>query len=107
MVRFRFAALCGAFILASTGGAFAAEHVVTMKGATYAPETVTAAVGDTVRFVNDDDQNHDVFVPSAGHAFDLGKQEPGQETSYVLGKGGKFTVECVFHSNMMTTVEVK
>ncbi|MDH3318012.1 MAG: hypothetical protein OER43_19925 [Gammaproteobacteria bacterium] len=55
MVRFRFAALCGAFILASLGGAFAAEHVVTMKGAAYSPETVTAAVSDTVRFVNDDD----------------------------------------------------
>ena len=107
MVQIRFAALCGAFILASLGGALAAEHVVTMKGAAYSPETVTAAIGDTVRFVNDDDQNHDVFVPSAGYALDLGKQEPGQETSYVLGKAGTFTVECVFHSNMMTTVEVK
>ena len=107
MVQIRFAALCGAFVLANIGGALAAEHVVTMKGAAYSPETVAAAVGDTVRFVNDDDQNHDVFVPSAGYALDLGKQEPGQETSYVLGKAGTFTVECVFHSNMMTTVEVK
>ena len=107
MVRVQFAALCGAFVFASGGDAFAADHVVTMKGAAYSPEMVTAAVGDTVRFVNDDDQNHDVFVPTAGFALDLGKQEPGQEKSYVLGKAGKFTVECVFHSHMMTTVEVK
>jgi len=107
MVRFHFAALCGAVFLWNMGAVFAAEHVVTMKGAAYAPETVTAAVGDTVRFVNDDDQNHDVFVPTAGFALDLGKQEPGQERSYVVGKAGTFIVECVFHSNMMMTVEVK
>ncbi|HSG94770.1 MAG TPA: plastocyanin/azurin family copper-binding protein [Afifellaceae bacterium] len=107
MVRFRFAALCGTVFLSSMGGAFAAEHVVTMKGAAYAPPTITAAVGDTVRFVNDDDQNHNVFVPTAGFALDLGKQEPGQEKSYVLGKAGTLTVECVFHSDMMTTMEVK
>ncbi len=107
MVRVRFAALCGVFALSNLGGAIAAEHVVTMKGAAYAPETMTAAVGDTVRFVNDDDQNHEVFVPSAGYALDLGKQEPGQKKSYVLGKAGTFTVECVFHSDMMMTVEVK
>jgi len=107
MIPIRYAALCGAFVFASGGGAFAADHVVTMKGAAYSPEMVTAAVGDSVRFVNDDDQNHGVFVPTAGFALDLGKQEPGQEKSYVLGKAGKFTVECVFHSHMMTTVEVK
>lgn len=84
----------------------AAERTVTMKGETYQPSSLTAKVGDPVRFVNDDTETHNVFVPTAGHAFDLGKQEPGQTKAIRLGKPGRFEVECVIHGHMSMTVEV-
>ena len=96
-----------AILLFAAAPASAAEIRVTMSGAAYHPDRINAKIGDTIRFVNDDGVNHDVFVPTAGHALDLGKQEPGQEAVMPLGKAGIFEVECVFHPGMLTIVEVK
>ncbi len=87
--------------------AIGAEITVNMAGGDYQPKQVTVAVGDTIRFVNDDGVDHNVFVPTAAFAADLGKQEPGQEAVMTVGKAGAFEVECVFHDHMLTTVEVK
>lgn len=84
----------------------AAEHVVRMAGATYVPAEVTAAVGDTLRFVNDDTTDHNVFVPTLGHAVDLGRSEPADEKTLPLLRAGAFEVECVLHEGMTATVDV-
>lgn len=103
--------LCCAFVIGAlstaVGNAAAEEHVVTMAGGQYSPRALTIASGDTVRFVNDGTENHDVFVPTAGLAFDLGSLEPGQEASYTFVKTGTYEVECVFHPGMLTVVEVQ
>ena len=95
--------LCATVI---THQAAAEEIVVTMSGANYAPSEMNASVGDTIRFVNDDGADHNVFVPTASHALDLGKQEPGSELVLTLRAPGTFQVECVFHSHMHLKVEV-
>lgn len=105
-MRQRFFALFAIFLLAPAF-ASATEITVTMAGSAYQPGQISASVGDTIRFVNDDKTDHDVFVPTAGHAVDLGKQIPGKETVLNLAKAGMFEVECVFHSNMLVAVEVK
>lgn len=88
--------------------AVAAEtYTVTMAGAAYAPMVVTAGVGDTIRFVNDDTTDHDVFVPTVGFALDLGGQSPGEVRELTLTQAGRFEVECVFHDHMLLTVEVE
>jgi plastocyanin len=90
------------------GSSIAAEiHTVTMSGLAYAPAKLTARVGDTIHFVNDDTATHVVFAPTAGHAIDLGAQEPGTEKTLPLMKPGTFEVECVNHDHMLLTVEVK
>jgi plastocyanin len=90
------------------GSPVAAEvHTVTMAGMAYAPANVVAQVGDTIRFINDDAATHVVFVPTAGHAIDLGAQDPGTEKIMTLMKAGAFEVECVNHDHMMLTVEVE
>jgi plastocyanin len=94
-------------VIAAAGHAAAADHVVTIAGGQYAPQALTIASGDTVRFVNDDNENHDVFVPTAGLAFDLGTVGPGEEASYTFVKPGTYDVECVFHASMLTVVEVQ
>ena len=90
------------------GAPIAAEmHSVTMAGMAYSPAKLTARVGDTIRFVNDDTADHVVFVPTAGHAVDLGAQEPGTEKTLTLMTPGAFEVECVNHDHMLLTVEVE
>ena len=87
--------------------ASAAEIVVRMEGADYTPTQIEARVGDRLVFMNDDVVEHEVFVPTAGHGIDLGKQAPGQTVTMSLGKSGRFDVECVFHPQMLLSVDVK
>jgi plastocyanin len=88
-------------------GVHAAELAVSMEGASYVPAALSARIGDTLRFANKDEIDHNVFVPTVGFAVDLGKQEPGKETVLTLGKPGRFEVECAIHEGMLTTVEVQ
>ena len=83
-----------------------AEHVITMADQQYEPAVIKVAKGDSLRFVNDDDVAHEVFVPTVGFGLDLGKQEPGEEKAITLAKDGSFEVECVFHPDMLLTVTV-
>jgi plastocyanin len=96
-----------AVLLAAAGPAAAAEHVVRMAGNAYEPAAVEAKVGDVIRFVNDDADWHEVFVPTADFALDLGKQEQGTETTLTLTRPGTFEVECVHHLPMLLAVEVE
>jgi plastocyanin len=105
MTRLAIAALVVALLV--PGHVLAEELTVTMAGMSYQPERIAASVGDAIRFVNDDDVDHNVFVPTAGHATDLGKQEPGSKTVLPLAKGGSFEVECVIHPDMLMVVEVQ
>lgn len=84
----------------------AETHVVTMAASVYHPATLTARVGDTIRFVNDDGTDHGVFVPTVDHAIDLGTQKPEEERELTLRKAGTFDVECTFHEHMILKVEV-
>jgi cytochrome c peroxidase len=93
-------------VMMLAGPAAAETFTVTMAGMTYAPAMVTARVGDTLRFVNDDTVNHDIFVPTVGHAVHLGTQQPAVERLLVLGKAGTFLVECGLHPHMSLVVEV-
>ena len=99
--------LCLVVLLSAwASGAEAAEITVQMAGADYAPAKVEARVGDRLIFVNDDALDHNVFVPTAGHGVDLGKQAPGKSTELPLGKQGAFDVECVIHPGMHLAVQV-
>jgi plastocyanin len=108
-----FAALTGAaFAVGLAAGCMTAESrppqqfKVGMGGATYSPGTVQARVGDSIRFVNDDREDHTVFVPTFGHGIDFGTLKPGQEAVLALAKPGRFRVECVPHPDMLVDVVV-
>lgn len=105
-MRSSFALAATAAIAIATPAVAAETHVVTMAGSVYHPASLTARVGDTIQFVNDDGTDHDVFVPTAGHAIDLGSQGPDEQRELTVLKPGKFEVECVFHEHMILTVEV-
>lgn len=82
-------------------------HEVRMLGSTYSPARIDARVGDTLRFVNDDEDTHAVFVPTRGFAADLGNQPPNQVRDYVLSAPGRIEVECVPHPRMKLVVMVR
>ena len=98
--------ICGATLLAAVPVA-AEEHVVRMAGQQYAPAAIEAFKGDSIRFVNDDETAHNVYVPTVGFGLDLGKQEPGEEQTMILGQRGAFEVECVLHPHMLLAVTVE
>lgn len=104
MPRLLSAATALALLAAAPAGA--GEVKVGMVGGQYAPRQVSAKVGDTLVFSNDDFENHMVFTPSFGHGFDLGAQKPGETRKYEAMKEGTFEVECVFHPQMVTKVTV-
>jgi plastocyanin len=82
-------------------------HEVRMLGSTYAPARIDARVGDTLRFVNDDDDPHTVFVPTRGFAANLGNQPPNQIRDYALSAPGRIEVECMPHPQMKLLVTVR
>lgn len=108
----RLAALAAGFAFALGACALApppapVTHKVTMLGRFYSPATIDARVGDTIAFVNDDDETHAVFVPTRGFALDLGNQRPNENRELKLALAGRFEVECVPHGDMKLVVNVR
>ena len=93
--------------MAVSAAASAADHRVTMAGMVYQPSAITAKVGDSILFINDDTTVHAVFVPTKGHAVSLGAQKPGAEVPLPLRQAGGFDVECVNHAAMLLKVTVQ
>lgn len=67
----------------------AGEHRIGMVGMAYAPAMIEAKVGDTLVFLNDDTRAHNVLIATVGFSTDLGKQEPGSETTSQSAKPGR------------------
>jgi plastocyanin len=102
------AAVIGIAIGATTGSVFAGTaHKVSMAGSKYAPAEVKARVGDTIRFDNDDFENHWVYVPTVGN-YQVSRAgiKPGESFDIVARAPGKFTVLCGLHTSMETVVTV-
>lgn len=102
------AGILGAGIAIGYAGAQAAGkvHRIGMAGSAYSLDTLEARVGDTIRFSNDDSEDHTVFVPTYGWGIDFGAQKPGTDVVMMLGKPGRFRVECVNHAAMLLDVTV-
>jgi plastocyanin len=82
-------------------------HKVSMAGTAYAPKMVQAKVGDTIRFDNDDFENHWVYVPTVGnYQVSRAGLKPGETFDIVARAPGKFTVLCGLHTQMETVVTV-
>jgi plastocyanin len=75
--------------------------VVTMNNLAYAPETITAHVGDKVAWVN-----HDIFLHSATTPdFDV-VLKPGASAGVVLLKPGVISYICRYHTGMKGQIVV-
>ena len=81
-------------------------HKVGMAESKYGP-AIKAKVGDTLSFVNDDYENHWVYVPTFGHQISRAGMKPGETWNVELHRPGTFLVNCGLHSKMTTTVTVE
>jgi plastocyanin len=91
---------------ASTGGSGGDFVEVRMKNIKFVPETVTAKVGQTIRWVNNDSVAHDVTAKSgADFASDsIGK---GEAFEAKVEKPGKIAYECTIHAGQKGTIDVQ
>jgi plastocyanin len=85
----------------------AAEHVVSQRGKAFSLKKLVVRAGDSVKFVNDDPFNHNVFSLSDIKSFDLGSYGRGLAKSVLMDKTGAVEVECAVHPDMKLVIEVK
>ena len=98
------ATLCG---LCAVLPAHAVDHVISQKGKNFSQRRLVVQPGDSVKFVNDDPFNHNVFSLSETTSFDLGSYGQGLAKTVVMDKPGAVEVECAVHPDMKIVIEVK
>jgi plastocyanin len=93
-------------ILSVTSVAAAADVRVVQRGKKFVVDRLDVHVGDTVRFVNDDDVSHNLYSATPGMQFEVRVQQPGQSDKVTFSKPGVALVECAIHPQMKLRVAV-
>jgi cytochrome c peroxidase len=100
------AAFAGLVVGVST--AAIAATTITQKDKTFSQESVTAKLGEKIKFVNDDNVTHNITVKTPGGTTKPGVQEkPGEEIELTFDETGVYDVRCLIHPKMKMSVEVK
>ena len=90
----------------SSSGGDGGGTTITMASNAFDPETVTAKVGDTVSFKNDDGYDHNVRSTSGDSKIDIDDFDSGSKTA-TLDKAGTVDFECTLHDGMEGSIEVE
>ena|ERR1041385_1439691 len=104
--RYRPAIVLALALAASTAFA-AAIHTVVQKGRNFAVSEIAIAPGDIIRFTNEDDFLHQIYVDSKDMEFDSAEQRPGQTIDVDFPERGTFPVRCHIHPKMLLVVHVE
>jgi len=86
----------------STGGATVA---VSMKNIQFSPKSITAKVGQTIKWTNDDSVDHNVTATS-GETFKSSNFGQGSTYSTKLTKAGTIQYVCTIHPGMTGMIVV-
>ena len=78
---------------------------VSMKNIQFAPKSVTAKVGQTVKWTNGDSVDHNVTATS-GETFTSNTFGQGATYSHKLTKAGTISYVCTIHPGMVGTIVV-
>jgi plastocyanin len=100
------AAVLAALALAGCGGGGARPqtHAAEIRAFVYAPDTLTAAPGDTVVWINHDAVPHTATVAGA---WDTGEIGTGAAGRIVAGEPGTYAYGCAYHPNMHAVLVVR
>ncbi len=95
-------------LLLCTAPAFASDTiVVTQINRAFNVAEISVHRGDTVRFVNRDDFDHQIYVEGGNFAFDTDEAEPGKTIDEIFSVNGRFEVRCHIHPRMRLVVHVE
>lgn len=93
--------------LAFAGVASAEDLTVIQKDKSFDRPEISAKVGDTITFDNQDVITHNLYSKDAGNEFEFPKQDPGQKEKLTLKSAGKVTVHCAIHPKMKLVINVQ
>jgi plastocyanin len=93
-----------AIVLAGAGAANAETVKVTIKNIAFGPASVSARVGDTIEWTNDDIVGH--TATARDKSFDF-MMQPKKSARLTLKKAGEFDYYCKLHPNMTGHISVK
>jgi plastocyanin len=82
-----------------------ATHEMDQKNMKFVPLVLTVTAGDTVRFLNHDGEDHNVYSPD-GEAFNLGTFKSGDSRSQTFEEPGVYRIKCSIHPEMLGYVFV-
>ena len=89
----------------STPAPAASEVKVSMKQIKFVPETITAKVGQTIKWTNNDPFAHTVTAKS-GATFDSGPVNAGATYTFKPTKAGTIDYVCTIHPNQTGKITV-
>jgi plastocyanin len=83
----------------------AATNTVRVFGSSFSPKSVTITAGDTIRWVNKDNANHQIYADHGGFVSAILK--PNQSFSFTFRAAGTYTYKDELHPKIRGTVVVK
>jgi plastocyanin len=93
----------------AAGAAQAGTVTVSMKDRQFAPDVLTIKVGDSVEWLNDDQDVHQVISgkdlsdpAKLGKPLDGGTLMPGQKYVYTFSTPGRYPYMCVIHWSLQS-----
>jgi plastocyanin len=87
-------------------GAFKPKtHTIDQKGMTFIPRTIAITVGDTVKFLNHDSVDHNVYSPDH-EGYNLGMFPKDKSAERKFDKEGVYSQLCSVHPEMLAYVFV-
>jgi len=94
-----------AFLPAGAAGAAAPSTTVHIRDDAFTPASLTVRAGETVTFINDDDDAHTATADD--NSWDSEGLTQGQSWSHRFTKAGKVTYHCTVHPMMHGALIVK
>lgn len=107
MLKFALPSTLALFCVSLAATQAAEGHVVRQKGREFDRASLTVPRGETVRFTNDDEFLHQVYVDAPAFGFDSAEQAPGQDVEVAFTEAGLFEVRCGIHPRMRLEVTVQ
>ena len=101
------AAIVAAVALAASAAFAATLHTVSQRGRDFALRQIVIARGDSIRFTNEDEFLHQIYIDSKDMTFDSAEQLPGQAIDVSFPRVGTFAVRCHIHPKMLLSVRVE
>ncbi|MFK7873825.1 MAG: plastocyanin/azurin family copper-binding protein [Oligoflexales bacterium] len=89
---------------------YGAEHLVSQKGKAFDKSDLSIKVGDSIKFINEDDTAHHLMYKIDGKRFSHKQKNGDVEGSAVVqnfSTAGDYTIRCAIHPKMKLKLTVQ